>query len=461
MTDISPPPAVTDGREDLRRLCGGAVFLPDDVGYDDARTPWNRLAVDRPAAVAYPAFAEEVSALVRAAARLGLRVAPQGTGHGAMSVTGSLGDAVLLRTAGMTELAIDAGRGSARVGAGVRWGDVIRAAGAVGLAGLHMSSPDVGVVGSTLGGGLSFYARRLGLQCSTVTAVEVVLADGTAVRATETSDADLLWAARGGGGGFGVVTAMEFDLFPITRVYAGMMVWDWRRTPEVLTAWARWADDAPDAATTVARVMQVPPDPSLPSEVRGRQVVVIDGAILVDDQHAATLLRPLRALRPDLDTFAEVAAPALVDLHMEGSDPAAVYANSILLADLTDHALAAIVDTAGAASGSRLATLEIRHLGGAVERPSPRRGALDHLDGSFLVLGLGIDEDRQKGSAQRDDARRVLQALSPWGLPGLYLPMVEDETDVARGWNPETWRRLQAVRDAADPGGLFVVPHLG
>ena len=134
---------------------------------------------------------------------------------------------MLLRTSAMTELRIDAARRTARVGAGVLWGDVITRAGAARLACRHMSSPSVGVVGSSLGGGLNWYGRSHGLQCSAVTAVEVVLADGTIVRATDEQDSELLWAARGGGGGFGVVTALEFDLVPVAAPYAGMLVWEW------------------------------------------------------------------------------------------------------------------------------------------------------------------------------------------------------------------------------------------
>jgi FAD/FMN-containing dehydrogenase len=213
-TDHAP---VAGGAEALRGLCGGAVHLPGDAAFDEVRLPWNLQVDARPAAVAYPAFPSEVADVVRAAASVGLRVAPQGTGHGAPPLVGRLEDAVLLRTSAMTELRVDAQRLTARVGAGVRWGDVVDRAGRIQLAARHTSSPGVGVVGSSLGGGLSWYARHAGLQCSALTAVELGLADGTFMRATDAQDSDLMWAARGGAGGFGVVTALEFDLLPIER----------------------------------------------------------------------------------------------------------------------------------------------------------------------------------------------------------------------------------------------------
>ena len=253
----------------LRGLCAGAVHLPGDPGYDEARMPWNVAVDQRPAAVAYPACADEVSEIVRAAAASGLRVAPQGTGHNAGPL-GRLDDVVLLRTSAMTGVHIDPARRIARVEAGVLWLDVVEAAAAHGLAALHGSSPDVGVVGYTLGGGIGWYARQLGMATNSVTAVELVLGDGTQVRADEDTNPDLFWAVRGGGGSFGVVTAMEFRLFDIDTAYAGMLLWDQEHAEKVLRAWAEWTVDAPDCVTTSFRMLNLPPMPELPEFLRGR-----------------------------------------------------------------------------------------------------------------------------------------------------------------------------------------------
>lgn len=456
----TPPTAAHAGQlEILRGMCGGAVHLPGDPTYDEARVPWNLQVDSRPAAVAYPAFPDEVASVVRAAAAAGLKVAPQGTGHGAPPLAGRLDDAVLLRTSAMTELHIDAAARTARAGAGVRWGDVVERAGGHGLASLHTSSASVGVVGSSLGGGLSWYARRYGLQCSALTAAEVVLADGTFVRATDDQDAELLWAARGGGGGFGVVTAVEFDLLPEATPYAGMLVWEWTQAERVLGVWTEWTRSAPDDATTVARLFQAPDVPWLPDGVRGRRVVVVDGAIVGSPERAGDLLAPLRALRPEIDTFDVVPAGALAGLHLEPVEPTAAHADSVLLADLPDRAIAALVATAGPGSGSRLLSVEVRQLGGALSRPSPRGGALDHMDGSFLVLGVGVDDDPASWLGLRNDAARVLDALQAWGTGRVYLPMVDDRTDARRGLPEASVQRLSSVRGSADPHGLFVVAH--
>jgi hypothetical protein len=445
--------------ETLRGLCGGAVLLPGDPSYDQARMPWNVQVDVHPAAVVYPAFPDEVAEVLRAAADAGLQVATQGTGHGAAPMEGRLDGAVLLRTSAMTGTTVDPGRRCARVGAGVLWGDVVDRAAPHGLAALHTSSPDVGVVGSTLGGGISWYARRHGLQSNALTAVELVLADGTLVRADAEHDSELLWAARGGGGGFGVVTAMEFDLLAVETVLGGMLMWDWSHAERVLPAWVDWCAHAPDEVTSAFRLVQAPDSPGLPDGIRGRQLAVLDGAVLGDPDAAERLLAPLRALGPEIDTFAVVPAASLRSLHLEPEGPTPGYATNILLADAPAAAIEALLSAAGPGSGSSLTIAELRHLGGAVGRPSTRDGALRSVDGAFLAIGIGVDADPVTWPTQRADAGRLMGALRPWSTGQLYLAMSDDEGELRSGWPADACARLGAVHAATDPHGLFVQQH--
>jgi FAD/FMN-containing dehydrogenase len=446
--------------EALRGLCGGAVYLPGDRGYDLARLPWNLQVQDHPAAVTYPAGPAEVAEVLRAARDAGLHVAPQGTGHGAAPLEGRLADAVLLRTSGMTELHVDPVRRTARAGAGVLWGDVADAAGVLGLAGLHPSSPDVGVVGYSLGGGIGWYARRYGLQCNAVTAAEIVLADGTFVRATADHDAELFWALRGGGAPLGVVTALEFDLLPLDTVVAGYFVWDWSDVERVLPAWVRWTKECPEDATTSFRLVVTGNEPSIPPELHGRRLVVIDGAVLGDDDAAARMLQPLRDIAPEVDTFGRVPAPSLVRLHLEPEGPTPGYAKSMLLSDLPGAATDAFLTAAGPASGTSLTVSELRHLGGALGRSAPGAGALTSLEGEYLVLGLGLEADPASWPQLREDAERLVAALEPWATGRQYLPMIDESADTRKAFPPGVLARLSAVRAAADPDRLFVAQHL-
>ncbi|SOE02190.1 FAD-binding oxidoreductase [Blastococcus haudaquaticus] len=451
------PPARAEG---LRGLCGGSVQLPGDPAYDMARSPWNLQMRDYPAAVAYPAFPDEVAEVLVAAAEAGLQVAAQGTGHGAPPLEGRLGEAVLLRTSAMTELEIDADRRRVRAGAGVLWGDLADAAGRQGLAARHPSSPDVGVVGYTLGGGIGWYARKLGLQCNAVTAVELVLADGTLVRATADQDAELFWALRGGAAPLGVVTAVEFELFPLETVVAGHLSWDWTAVERVLPAWVAWCADAPEEATTAFRLLDVPPDEQVPAELRGRRIAMVDGAVLGDDASAAEVLAPLRALEPEFDTVARVPAASLVRLHLDPEGPTPAYASSTLVSGLPDAAITGIVEAVGPGSGTRLAAAELRQLGGALARPDPDGGALAALDGQFLALGLGLGGgDDDQWARQRADAARFLSAVEPWATGRQYLPMLDARTETRKVFAPGVHARLSAIRHAVDPGDLFLAAH--
>ncbi len=451
-------PTVTATAAVLRGLCGGAVHLPGDPGYDAARAPWNVAVDQRPAAVAYPASAAEVADVVRAASAAGLRVAVQGTGHNPGPL-GDLSGSVLLRTSAMTAVTVDPAARTARAEAGTLWLDVVEAAAPHGLVPLHGSSPDVGVVGYSLGGGLGWYARQLGLQSNSVTAVELVDATGELVRTDPDHDPELFWALRGGGGNFGVVTAIEFTLYPVDTAYAGMLVWDWEHAHAVLTRWTEWAETAPDSVTTSWRLLQLPPIPEIPEPVRGRNLVVIDGAVLAPDDQAEQILAPLRALSPEMDTFARVPAGSLVRLHMDPEGPTPAVSASAVLADLDAAGVAALVAAAGPGSGSQLMIAELRQLGGAVTRALPGSGVLSHVEGSYVLFALAMAPSPEMAAAGSAAAERLVGLMAPWATGGQYLNFAETPVDPRSGFPADAWDRLRAVRSQRDPEGLFQANH--
>jgi FAD/FMN-containing dehydrogenase len=323
-----------------------SLVLPHDPGWNDARRAWN-LAVDqRPAAVAIPKTAEEAAAVVRWARSRGLRIAAQGTGHGA-SAMGSLAHTVLVKTWGMRGIEIDPDARRARVEAGVLWAELSEAAAKHGLAGLAGTSPDVGVVGYTLGGGLSWLGRRHGLAANSVTAVELINADGEHVPVDSENEADLFWALRGGGGAFGLVTALELELYPISEVYAGVLFFPAERGAEVLGAWRRWIEDVPDELTSVGRFLNFPPLPELPEHLRGRSFVVVEAVYLGDEESGAQLLRPIRELDPVMDTVATIPVEQVSKVHMDPEHPVPGAGDGMLLTDFPEEAIDSIVRLAG------------------------------------------------------------------------------------------------------------------
>jgi FAD/FMN-containing dehydrogenase len=453
MTMIDP---ARDELTALRDLCGGAVALPGDDGYDAARQGFN-LAVDqRPAAVAYPADASEVADVVRCARAAGLRVAPQATGHNAGPL-GSLAETVLLKTSGMGGVEIDPERRIARVGAGVLWEDVVEAATPHGLIALHGSSPNVGVTGYSLGGGMGWLARSHGLQTNSVTAIELVTADGEIVRTDADNDPELFWALRGGGGNFGIVTALEFRLYPLTEIYAGFMMWDWTEAERVLAAWSRWAVDAPDEVTTSFRIMQMPPLEDIPAPIRGRSIVMIDGAVQGDDP--AGVLAPLRALGPELDTFAMVPAPALVRLHQDPEEPMPFLSDSALLEALPPAAIEALLALVGAGSGSPLFLTELRQVGGALRRETPGHGVAAGIDAEFVLFAGSLVFAPEMAPAVIEYTGRVVRAMAPWSNPGQYLNFAEHAVDTSATYGATNSARLRAVKARMNPDNVIHANH--
>jgi FAD/FMN-containing dehydrogenase len=292
-----------------------------------------------------------------------------------------------------------------------------------------------------------------------VTAVELVLADGRLVRADAEHEPELFWALRGGGGSFGVVTAMEFRLFPIETAYAGMLVWDRADAEKVLRTWARWAVDAPDAVTTAFRILQLPPFEEIPEPIRGRQLTVIDGAVLGDDETAEQILAELRALQPEMDTFARVPAASLVRLHMDPEGPTPGVGSTSVLGSLPDEAVDAFLSVVGHGTENHLLLAELRQAGGALARVPEGAGSFARIDGQFVMFSVAVAATPEMKAAGHADAVRFETALRPWANGRHYLNFVEREVDPGDAYPAEAWARLRAVKAAVDPAGTILANH--
>jgi FAD/FMN-containing dehydrogenase len=370
---------------------------------------------------------------------------------------GSLENSILVKTNALDRVCIDAPARRARVGAGARWEDVVPAASELGLACLHGSTPDVSIVGYSLGGGMGWYARKRGLAANHVVAIEVVTPDGQIRWATHEHDAELFWALRGGGGNFGVVTAIEFELFPLETVFAGALFFPIERAGEVMHAWHEFTETAPDEVTSVGRILQFPPVPEVPEPMRGKSFALFEAAFLTDEAEAERLLEPLRALGPAMDTFASVPPAGIAELHMDPRDPVPAESTHAMLDGLDAEAIDRFVAAAGAESGSTLVSVEIRHAGGALSRPAPGAGAVATLPGeyAFFAVGIAVPELVAKTKADLD---QVGAAMRPYDA-GRYLNFVEEASDAAGFFPPAVTARLEAARDTYDPERLMQANH--
>jgi FAD/FMN-containing dehydrogenase len=442
----------------LAAIVRGRVATPADVDWDDQRRAWNLSIDQRPEAVVRVRDAADAVAVVDFARRRGLRIAPQGTGHHAGAL-GDLAGVVLVRTDELREIVIDRATAVVRVGAGVTWGEVNAAIEPFGLAALAGSSPDVGVVGYTLGGGYSWLARSLGLAASWVTAVELVTGDGEFRRATAEQHPELFWAVRGGGGAFGIVTAIEFRLHDVATVVGGMMLFPIERTREVLTAYAAWTAQLDDSVTTSVRVLRMPPAPELPAVVRGRAFVGIDGAILGEDAHAAQLLAPLRGLGPEVDTFARMPATRLDEVHLDPREPIPARTGGLALEELSAEVVDVLTGLVGPDAASPLLAVDVRHLGGALGRRDGQGGAVDALDGAYLLFVVGVTPTADAVAEVEAAVHRVLAALEPWAAATTYSNFVEEAAAPPVLFRADRLARLRAVKASVDPVNVIRAAH--
>ena len=435
------------------------ILMPGDPGWDDARRAWN-LAVDQhPAAIALPDSAHDVAVAVGFAREHGLRVAAQGTGHGAAPL-GSLAGTILVKTSSLRRVTINPVTRIARAEAGVLWREVIEAAAEHGLAALAGTSPDVGVVGYTIGGGISWLGRAYGLAANNVEAIELVTADGRLVRADAGTEPDLFWALRGGGGSFGVVTAIELRLFPVTEVYAGQLWWPADAAAQVLRAWRDLTQsDLPDEFTSYARITHFPAIPGIPEHLRGRSFVTLFVSHLGTPAEADTLLAPLRALRPVTDTIQTIPAKALSHLHMDPEQPSASVSDALTLSSLPAEAIETLVGVAGPGADTLLLGAELFHIGGEMKRARPASGALAAIDAEYLLFAVGRAPSPQAAPAVARSVAAVHTALRPWAARQAYLNLAETDRDPASFWTPQAYDRLRRIKAAVDPDDLIRANH--
>jgi hypothetical protein len=437
----------------------GRLATTADGDWDQVRMGWNLAADQHPAAVVIAESAKDVAATVAFAAAHDLRVAGQGTGHGAAGLP-DLADTILLKTAGMRGVEVDPDAATARVEAGVLSIEVAESAGAHGLSSLPGSSPDVGVIGFTLGGGLSWLGRKHGFACNRVEAIELVTADGEQRTVDAENDADLFWALRGGGGGYAIVTALRIRLLPIAEVFAGLVAFPAALGADAIRTYRDWAAEQPDEVSSVVRFVTPPPIPDVPEPIRGVPLLTIDGACIGTKEEGEAAFEPIRDLgEPIIDSFDWMPAAGLCRIHMDPENPVPGIGEGGLVGELSDEAIDAFVELAGPNSGSPLLLSELRQLGGAFGRPADDAGALEKLDADYVMYSVGMPMTPELGAAIPAHLKRIGETMEPFGSEGGYFNFVEAPCDVDAILPAEVCTRLREVKQAHDPENRIVANH--
>ncbi len=440
----------------LREAGVPSVLEAGAEGYDDAVAGFDLGVTVAPDLVVDARTAGDVAATVRVAADRGQAVTVLGSGHGRLrEVRGGL--AITLRS--MDTVEVDASAQTVRVGAGCTWDPVLAATTPHGLAAPCGSAPGVGVVGYLLGGGLGPLASAWGFSTDHVRSFEVVTPADGAITVSADSYSDLLWAMRGGKGGFGVVTAVTVELLTVSEIYGGGIYFDADDAAGVLAAYAEWAPALPESSTTSMALLRLPPSDALPAAIRGRHVAHVRFASLDPPAEAQAQLADMRgAADPLLDTVDVLPYQRIGTIHGDPVAPMPVANGAATLDSLEAETVDAVLAAADLGSDLPLSSVEIRTLGPATRRQPPVPDAVGgrssaHLLNVYAAPNPSLDDD-----ARLDAARAVLDAVSPWRAPVNLVNFVgrANAADaIERSWTPEQNDRLDAIRGAHDPDALF------
>ncbi|MDP9792379.1 FAD/FMN-containing dehydrogenase [Catenuloplanes nepalensis] len=436
----------------------GRVAAPGDDGYDAECATFNPLTPMRPAVVVGAASGRDVAAAIRFAGEHGLPVATLTTGHQARNVDGG----VLINLRRLNRVTVDREALTARIGGGALWAEVLAVTTPFGLAPVNGSAPGVGATGYLLGGGQSPTLGRLyGYGADTIRSVEIVTADGNARRVTADSDPDLFFAVRGGKGNFGVVTAVEIALFPVARFYGGAVFAAGEDAPALLHAWRTWAPALPESATTSVAVQRLPPDPALPEPLRGAFVVALRFAFVGDPAEGEAHFAPMRAVVPLLaDGVLDRPYDEVALIHTDPPGPLPYVDRTTGLRELPAEAVDALLALVGPGTDCPLVSVELRALGGALDRQPEPPNAVATRGMPFVLFGFGVGGPEALPEL-RGYLARVMDAVTPWAHDRKMVNFMSatDENDVRAAYGDEIFDRLVKIKQVHDPQNLFRVNH--
>ncbi|PKK13648.1 FAD-binding oxidoreductase [Thermomonospora sp. CIF 1] len=452
--------AIQDVTQRLAPRLRGRVVRPPDADYDRARAVWNGMIDRRPAFIVRCEGTSDVIEAVRFARRHGLPVAVRGGGH---NVAGgaTCDDGLVIDLSPMRGVHVNPAARTVRAEGGVTIGDLDHETQVFGLAVPMGVVTETGIAGLTLGGGLGWLRREYGLSCDNLISADVVTADGRVVSTDSERHRDLLWALRGGGGNFGVVTSFEFRAHPVgPQVYFANLIHPGAQARRLLRAYREWAADAPEEISAFAILWHAPADEAIPAEHHGRPVVTFAAMHSGDPAHGEAALRPLRDIGSPIADLSGPKPYLEVQRFFDEDYPAHVmryYWKSRYLGGLPDELIDVLVEL-NEASPSPHSTLDVWQLGGAFARPGPQATAFGDRSAPFL---LGIEanwEDPERDGACIRWARRVYDAVAPFTTGADYLNfpgLLEDHDRMVRDSFGVNLARLAELKRRYDPGNLF------
>jgi hypothetical protein len=447
---------------ELRHRLSGPVFLPGEPGYTEECSTFNLTTPLRPRVAVGVETVADVQAAVRFAAEHNLGIAIRGGGH---MVAKQKRDVVLVNMSRMRSVSVDADARRVRFGGGALWQDVLDAATPLGLAPMNGSSPTVGATGYLLGGGQSpCLGRSFGWAAEHISTLEVVTADGAVRRVTAEAESELFFALRGTKGNFGIVTAVESELIVVTHIYGGGLWFAGEDVAEVLHTWREWAADIPNEMSSSVAIQRLPPDPALPDPLRGTFVVHVRITYNGTAEEAEKLLVRLRNAAPTiLDTVGVLTYAQAATIHMDPPMPIPYVDRSCGLAELTAQSVDALVRFAGPQSDCKLVSIELRRLGGALDREPATPDAIPVRGLPYQLFAFGVGPEEQMPELRAQLAALVDQ-LRPWADTRRMVSFLSpdeavDERGMRELYGAHLYDRLARIKREYDPTNMFRVNH--
>jgi len=442
--------------DNLRERTRGQIFTEGDEGYDEARRVRNGMHDKRPRAIVRCENAGDVMAAIDFARTNELDLAIRGGGHSVPGF-GTVDDGVVIDLSGMRGVRVDPATRTARAGGGATWGDLNAATHAFGLAVTGGVVSTTGIGGLTLGGGIGYLARGLGLSCDNLISADVVTADGQFVVASEKDHEDLFWALRGGGGNFGVVTAFEYRLAPVSMIYGGPMFFELSDAAAVVAGFRDMIGDAPEQLGGFPGFQIAPPLPFIPEDRHGDHFALIVGCWAGDPDRGEEEISRFREFAPVVaEHVGPMPYPAL-NSAFDALYPSGLqhYWKASFVRELTDEAIQAHLRHAPSLPSVH-STVHFYPIDGAVHRVTPDGTAFAYREANFATVIAGMWPDAADNEANIEWVKSYYDDIAPHSEPGGYINfMADDDQGRIRDNYKQNYDRLVEVKRTYDPGNLF------
>ena len=413
----------------LRENVNGEIIGPEDEGYEDARKVWNGIIDKHPSVIVRCADEDDVANSLEFARTNNLEIAVRGGGHNVAGFS-TCDDGIVIDLSPMKKIEIDKNTGTARAQAGLTWAEFDKATQEEGLATTGGLISTTGIAGFTLGGGFGWLVRKYGMTIDNLLSVDMILANGKRISASPSENPDLFWGVRGGGGNFGIVTSFNYKLHHVgPEVYGGVLFYPFSKAKELLRFYNSWVRTIPDELSTTLAFITAPPEPFVPEELVGSQMVIVAACFVGDKEDGEKAIKPLRDFAPAaIDVVGPIPYVALQGM-LDASAPKGIhsYWRTQYLNDITDDSIDTIVEQTSILKNlSPFSALHIHHWEGAISRVKADETAFSQRDARFVINVVGLWQAEDDADKHINWVKNFSDKIMPFSTGNKYLNFLAD-----------------------------------